>query len=493
MVIGSFNPCISKEILNAHMRLGNNAAVSREVDEMGSEMDQIIQQARGVSEMSTERIWDGNAERYKSSCTSSAVLHKMKKDSAGNAYMQEVKCHASLNKKSKLRLFSRNLPSLLDADDSFSVRDDQNSFRSYLADESRTRSTFVPEDGDEVQPLPDSIKMRWNCSRAHDQQIHPKTTLETSTLVTEDSSQEDGSSKFPDIYASSTIASVSASAATPACHQESIEPDTRFERLYRLGTQELLMKRTLGYIKGLQESERSIIMDMKWRDYREKKKMNQTQESVNKTTSRLYDLSISKQNEGKKRRDQIATARAMRAAENHPRTTGYFPRDRDLSYHREEVKALCSRSVCSEYSDATERTNKSCNATFDRLYGLSKKRQNEGRNRRQHVAQNSGLRFPKKMAEVLENPTSPRVTRDNPSSLRKTRDNPSSPRKTRDNRSRGTSLDSFRSDRNYVRSSSHTIHDSLYNYSKKRQEEGKQLRYRIVKNSGQRFPEKCKG
>lgn len=410
--------------------------------------------------------------------------------------------HRPYSNRLDLRSFSRTLPSLLDTDDGMSVRDDcDSSFTTYLTSEQREETVFAAEDGDEVQPLPRTLKGRWTYTKpSGDQKSLASGIPETCTLLTEDISS-DGSSFQSDtpfaltpVSASvSTTISVSPSAGAPEQIQgeydieaeadaetvTEIEADTRFEQLYRLGTQEVLLKRTLGYIKGLEKSKRSIIMDIKWREHREKSKANQSLPEIpGKASSRLYSLSKSKQEEGKKRRDQIAMARASREAERKPACilTGNLPGTRradNRNSHRSNIHSC--QSVNSETSRTSSKstTRTTCNSDVrtgacNRLYNLSKKKQEEGKQRRGQVAKNMGLRFPERISEERALPTSDKIC----------------------STTTRSTTSSYVNERRYIAGESNGIHDSLYNFSKNKQIEGRQKRNHIARNSGERFPTK---
>ena len=91
----------------------------------------------------------------------------------------------------------------------------------------------------------------------------------------------------------------------PASTIEDDYRPSRFEELHRLGTQALLMKRTLNYIKVIHESKRSINFDISLNKKREKQR-RQYSRSSKECHARLFALSEAKQLEGKMRREETA-------------------------------------------------------------------------------------------------------------------------------------------------------------------------------------------
>lgn len=92
---------------------------------------------------------------------------------------------------------------------------------------------------------------------------------------------------------------------------------SRFEQLYRQGTQTLVLKRTLGYIQEIETSKKTIIFDKSWRKKREKMKQKMTKVSPAACSERLYEQSKHKQIEGKKRLQELAQAREEKKFNNY--------------------------------------------------------------------------------------------------------------------------------------------------------------------------------
>jgi hypothetical protein len=130
---------------------------------------------------------------------------------------------------------------------------------------------------------------------------------------------------------------------------------TRFEELHQLGTQALLLKRTLSYIQVIHESKRNIKFDILWNEKREKNKTPSTRETRAARTERLYNLSKSKQMHGKNRRKEKAKPN--------------IPPD-----NKKKVKK-------------SKRLNET--ACSERLYALSKSKQIEAKKRLQRKAKSS--------------------------------------------------------------------------------------------------------
>ena len=88
--------------------------------------------------------------------------------------------------------------------------------------------------------------------------------------------------------------------------------DRRLEELHKLGTQTLLLKRTLCYIQAIEESKRQIKFDISLNEKREKNKLLSPRRSSAAGAERLYALSLSKQVAGKKRLEKMRKSRGER-------------------------------------------------------------------------------------------------------------------------------------------------------------------------------------
>ena len=137
----------------------------------------------------------------------------------------------------------------------------------------------------------------------------------------------------------------------------------RFEELHQLGTQALLLKRSLHYVQFIQtvmhESKRNIKFDILWNEKREKNKTRSTRETRTARTERLYNLSKSKQLQGKNRRKGNAKPN--------------IPPDNKKKVQKSK---RLNATVCSE-----------------RLYALSKSNQIEGKKRLQGKAKSNNVQL----------------------------------------------------------------------------------------------------
>lgn len=86
-------------------------------------------------------------------------------------------------------------------------------------------------------------------------------------------------------------------------------PD-RLKELYRIGTQNLMLKKVQAYIKDLQESRRVVKFEMSLQKRKEKKKQKYRQSLRQEPCcERLYSRALAKQEEAKQRIKQIAQTR----------------------------------------------------------------------------------------------------------------------------------------------------------------------------------------
>jgi len=165
----------------------------------------------------------------------------------------------------------------------------------------------------------------------------------------------------------------------------------RYEELHRLGTQSLLLRRTLSYIQVMQANKRNIMFDISWEKKREKNKGKPPSGSSAASTRRSYELAKSRQAEGKKRREELAAKyEEMRMKESFDCVVAFnFSR---LSQSTSTMSGMGSNPASDRSVKANNTrsgsilTSDTSGFIYDRLYRMSQKQQEAGKKRRDEIA-----------------------------------------------------------------------------------------------------------